>query len=278
MTPTVTALQLRRRIVEASKQRRRPSVLPAAMPPAGVVTAYTSELVALSRELDRAFAEELSRHGIPVRADAQGEAPAPAKIRGRLEAIAARIVGRRSLLITVATIAGRTSAWSRQQWSRQVKAALGVDLSGDLDLAKLTDGFRRENVRLIKSLAADKVARVHRVLTAAGTGTRVEDIAARIRDATAATESRAALIARDQVLSLNSQVTQARHQAAGVQEYVWRTSRDERVRPAHRALDGTRHAYREPPVVDPRTGRREHPGQDFQCRCTAEPVIPGLDG
>ncbi len=51
------------------------------------------------------------------------------------------------------------------------------------------------------------------------------------------------------MLKLNGEIAQARHKAAGVTEYVWRTSRDERVRSRHKALEGTRHAYSEPPVV-----------------------------
>ena len=106
---------------------------------------------------------------------------------------------------------------------------------------------------------------------------RVEDIAARIREETQATPARAQLLARDQVLKLNNSVTQARHQAAGVTEYIWRTSRDERVRSRHKELEGTQQAYASPPIVDRRTGRRAHPGGDYQCRCTAEPIIPRFE-
>ena len=102
-------------------------------------------------------------------------------------------------------------------------------------------------------------------------------VARAIEEATGASESHARLLARDQTLKLYSQVTQERHQAAGVTEYVWRSSRDERVRERHKALDGTRQKYSDPPVVDEATGRRAHPGDDFQCRCTADPVLPGID-
>lgn len=46
--------------------------------------------------------------------------------------------------------------------------------------------------------------------------------------------------------------------------YVWRTARDERVRPAHAANEGRVFAWRDPPP----TG---HPGEAHQCRCWAEP-------
>jgi SPP1 gp7 family putative phage head morphogenesis protein len=108
-------------------------------------------------------------------------------------------------------------------------------------------------------------------------GARVEEIAQRIAETTDATASRARLIARDQTLKLNAEITEARHRAAGVTEYVWRSSRDERTRERHKELDGTRHRYSDPPVIDERTGRRGNPGDDYQCRCTADPVITGFD-
>lgn len=91
------------------------------------------------------------------------------------------------------------------------------------------------------------------------------------------TQSRAELIARDQVLKLNAEVTQKRHEAAGIVEFVWSTSRDERVRPDHKVLEGKRYRYDDPPVVDRRRGTRGLPGIHFQCRCVAIPVIPGFD-
>lgn len=91
------------------------------------------------------------------------------------------------------------------------------------------------------------------------------------------TESRANLISRDQTLKLAGNVTAVRQQNAGVTEYTWSTSLDERVRGGHQELEGTRQSWLVAPVVDEKSGRRAHPGQDFQCRCVALPVIPELD-
>ena len=49
--------------------------------------------------------------------------------------------------------------------------------------------------------------------------------------------------------------------------YVWRTREDEKVRPSHAANDGKIFAWDNPPP----TG---NPGDDFGCRCTAEPFYP----
>jgi SPP1 gp7 family putative phage head morphogenesis protein len=116
---------------------------------------------------------------------------------------------------------------------------------------------------------------VKRVLRDAGSDTRVETITRRIREQTGATESRAVLIARTETTSLNANLTQARHEAAGITEFVWSTSRDERVRESHRELDGKRFAYDALPEIE---GEGRHlPGAFPRCRCVAVPVVPGLD-
>src|SRR5690606_6578233 len=81
---------------------------------------------------------------------------------------------------------------------------------------------------------------------------------------------RSEFTAREQIGKLNPKIQQERQQALGAETYIWRTSKDSRVRESHRALDGTRHRWDNPPIVDERTGRRAHPGEDFQCRCRAE--------
>ena len=81
------------------------------------------------------------------------------------------------------------------------------------------------------------------------------------------TTKRAKLIARDQSSKLNSALNQQRQQNFGVEEYVWRTSGDERVRDNHRSKNGKTFRWDDPPKD---TG---HPGQDVQCRCVAQPII-----
>ncbi len=273
---------LRERAAERSQRARRG--VPVALPPSAALSLYTGFLDRFSRDLDDAARDVLKGYGLRMDAG-EGDTDEPylkpehvAQIERDLRAAAMRLARDPGRLRIFDRVTSSVTAHSREQWARQVKALLGVDLPrGDPSFARLMDRFRRENTALIVSLAQDHVERVHRVLKDAGAGTRVETVRKRIQTETGAVRSRATLIARDQVLSLNAQVTQERHKAAGVTEYIWRTSRDERVRERHRELDGTRQRYDEPPVVDERTGRREHPGQDFQCRCTAEPVIPGFD-
>ena len=157
----------------------------------------------------------------------------------------------------------------------RARARLAEILRGFL-LASGATLWRHHNLSLIHKLAEEKVQRVRTVLEESP-GSRVEDLASRIQTETGTTRSHAELLARDQTLKLNGEIAQARHKAAGVTEYVWRTSRDERVRSRHKALEGTRQKYSEPPVVDEKTQRRAHPGGDYSCRCTADPILPGID-
>jgi SPP1 gp7 family putative phage head morphogenesis protein len=103
-------------------------------------------------------------------------------------------------------------------------------------------------------------------------GLRVEELRDRLLARGNVSESRAELVARDQTQKLAGTVNQIRQENAGVTQYVWSTSRDERVRPSHDALDGEIFDWATPP---PETG---HPGQDFQCRCVALPVVTELVG
>ncbi|WP_442880212.1 minor capsid protein [Aurantimonas sp. A2-1-M11] len=64
-----------------------------------------------------------------------------------------------------------------------------------------------------------------------------------------------------------------RHQQAGVASYVWMSSRDERVRERHRALDGKEYRYGEPAGAEQGLPR----GQPIQCRCVARGIVE-IDG
>lgn len=94
------------------------------------------------------------------------------------------------------------------------------------------------------------------------------------------TKSKANLLARDQVGTLSANLTRTRQESAGVEEYIWSSSGDERVRECHRELDGQKFRYDDPPAMWYMTkhgkvysGRHCNPGEDYQCRCVAKPVF-----
>jgi SPP1 gp7 family putative phage head morphogenesis protein len=282
---TTAAQLVARRLVVARSRARRPArrVVPAT-PPRGAIVAYTATLTDLGRAMDAVVLAALRRADV-VRRDApppDGDAPIqPARITRILRVVERRLrtlAGSPALALALEAVAARVDAWAGAQLVRQLRALNGIDPEKfGADTRALRTAFRDQNLALIRTMGRNKVSRVRAILREHGPGGRVEQIQRDIEAETGATPARAALIARDQVLSLNAQVTQARHEAAGITEYVWSTSRDERVRASHRALEGRTFAYADPPVVDAKSGRRENPGQDFRCRCVAVPVVPRDD-
>lgn len=87
------------------------------------------------------------------------------------------------------------------------------------------------------------------------------------------TANKAQFLARQETSLFFSKLSMTRAANAGVRRYRWSTSHDERVRTSHRELNGTIHSVDDPPIVDPKTGRRAHPGEDFNCRCSAVWVL-----
>lgn len=132
---------------------------------------------------------------------------------------------------------------------------------------------REENLDLIEAAGRAYAEDVREVMSDPDTfGMRVEDLKAKLIQRGSVSESRAELIARDQTLKLNAGLNKIRQTNAGVARYIWSTSRDERVRPMHQELDGEEFSWTEPPVTND-AGDTNHPGEDFQCRCVAVPII-----
>ncbi len=86
-------------------------------------------------------------------------------------------------------------------------------------------------------------------------------------------QGKAAFVAEGRTGRLISEFRQLRYAALGVQEYVWVTRGDERVREGHELLDRRTFAFSSPPITDRATGRRCNPGEDFGCRCSASPLL-----
>ena len=60
-----------------------------------------------------------------------------------------------------------------------------------------------------------------------------------------------------------------RQETLGIEQYIWRTMDDGKVRALHRQYDDRRFSWDNPPADG-------HPGDAFGCRCTAEPVLPDI--
>lgn len=165
-----------------------------------------------------------------------------------------------------------------KEWKRAIKATLGIDILEDYYLGdfykKQLDEWVKDNVDLIKSIPQNTLDKMKEIVyDGFAKGKTTTWIVKEIQQTYGVSRRRAELIARDQTAKLNGQIQRAQQMDAGIEEYIWYSCKDERVRKRHRELDGKTFSWHEPPVVDKRTGRRCHPGQDYQCRCIGRPVF-----
>ena len=182
--------------------------------------------------------------------------------------------------------ANMTKNKSEKEWKRIVKQTLGIDLFDDYykggfyeqALKKWID----DNVTKIKSIPTDTLGSMREViLNGFARGETVSTITKAIQEEYNISKSKAKSLARDQLATLNSQITQLQQRDAGCSKYKWSASHDSRVRDCHRELDGQIFSWDDPPEMWYETksrgvvytGRHCHPGEDYLCRCVAIPVF-----
>jgi len=76
-------------------------------------------------------------------------------------------------------------------------------------------------------------------------------------------EKKASLHAQTQISNLYGILERERYTKNGFKRYIWSTSKDGRVRPSHKALEGQVRNFGDIP----------EPNQEFRCRCTRLPVF-----
>lgn len=104
-------------------------------------------------------------------------------------------------------------------------------------------------------------------------GGRASNLEKEIQKRKKVSASKAKFLARQETSLLVSKYREQRYKSLGITTYQWQTSNDERVREDHKILDGTMQSWDSPPIVDRKTGRTAHAGEDFGCRCVAKPII-----
>lgn len=133
-------------------------------------------------------------------------------------------------------------------------------------LKPLAEGWISENTSLIKSLPTRFHPELEGIIRrGVMNGASVKTIKDQIKERYGVTDYRAKLIAQDQTLKLNADLTRYRLQSVGVEQYIWRSVQDSRVRPEHADRNGESYSWKE-------GAGGEHPGQPVRCRCRAEAI------
>ena len=243
-------------------------IVPMIQPSIGFEKAYQAEMTRLLQQAAVAYRDVIAP---AYRLKAAITTDADEQTLGQFATIMnafARLVSER-----VRELLGLESKRHTKTWLASAKKAFGIDLKGVVSeegLNAYLEAAALRNAGLIKGLTDDLVKRVSQDVTAALVeGDPVTKLTERVRKTLNVSASRAQLIAYDQTSKLTADLNKKRHMEAGIEEYIWRTSHDERVRARHRALEGRKYKYGEP------TGAEDglEPGQPIRCRCVAQAVV-----
>lgn len=255
--------------------------LPLQIPPFRIEAEYAAALTRIIRRATGAFVPLVAElpallapdeHVDGWRLDAGKKAATKAKIAAAAKAArnAVRVDEIEQLARKFST---QTSTHQRIQLGRQVRAAIGVDpLIRDPQLEEFRKQFVAENVRLIKRIPTRLHDSVAVLVDRAVDSARPHPALGRqIERRFGISERHAKLIARDQISKFHAKLNHKRQRDLGVSRFIWRAVGDERVRDLHDDFDGEEFAYDDPPENE--KGEPVLPGDDIQCRCSAEPVF-----
>lgn len=174
---------------------------------------------------------------------------------------------------------------SIDDWNEQVKDALGMQVNREYyedSMKYLVDNWIKTNVSKIQSIPAEYLSQVEEIIRwGYETHQPKVNVYKRLEKLIGLERSKAIAIGRDQMGTLDYELTRYEHESAGVSKYKWITRRDDRVRDCHRMLHGTIQNWNNPPadwyMTKSRgivyTGKYYHPGQAIGCRCKAQAVF-----
>lgn len=179
-------------------------------------------------------------------------------------------IGTQAKIVSNAFVEDTNNA-NKDRFYKAMNKAIGINIQTivqDEGLSDILTATTRSNVGLITSIPDEYFKQIETIVFDGVTrGNKASSMLKQIQKVGRTTQKRAKLIARDQTSKLNAALTQQRQINLGVDEYIWRTADDGRVRDSHRAHNGKTFRWDKPPTD---TG---HPGQDIQCRCVAQAII-----
>jgi len=190
---------------------------------------------------------------------------------------------------------GFVSEWNAthaEAFYETTTTATGINVAGfvsEQGIGDLMNALVETNVDQITDLKEASRKRVIDLVNNSLTGqeSKSPTLAASIKEAfNGVTTNQARFIARDQTQRAVNGMNRFRQERAGIEKYKWVTSRDSRVRDNHAKMDGLEVEWKTGKIIKtPLSIKRGlagknvkkvaggHIGQDYQCRCTASPIL-----
>ena len=151
------------------------------------------------------------------------------------------------------------------QLSKESRKAISTKWSNNMEL--WIQDFTRSEIKELRQRVAEKAFQ----------GARYEEIAKVIEESYGVSSRKAKFLASQETRLMVTTLKEARYTEAGINEYRWRCvagSPNHPVRPSHKILDGKIFSWNDPPITtaanEPQ--RKNNPGQDYNCRCYAQPI------
>lgn len=141
------------------------------------------------------------------------------------------------------------------------KRVIGEDWGSNLDL--YIKGWTQDNILKLREQIQPHVM----------AGGRAEGLVKVIEDNYGVAARKAKFLARQETALLMAKFQETRYSDIGITKYRWSTAHDARVRHDHHELNGKVYRFDSPPVTNKKNGARNNPGQDFNCRCVAIPIV-----
>lgn len=153
---------------------------------------------------------------------------------------------------------------------REMEGPVGIRIQELInDNARLISTFPDDIAELVANFIKDESEK----------GIRADRIAKTlIKQFPEVTRGRINLISRTETSKAGAALTRARSEELGLDWYQWMTSKDVRVRPSHKNLEGVVIAWSDPPAPDlllniKSTLGHAHAGEFPNCRCYSAPLI-----
>lgn len=203
-----------------------------------------------------------------------------------------------SLKRTLLSMGVLISVFNRKQWEKMTKQQFGFEpFIYEKWENSILNFWVNRNVNLIKGLTDEYRKKIiDTIFSENAKGLSVAELQSKLKKINSTfSDYRTNLIAKDQINKINNQLAEQRQKDAGVETYIWRTAKDERVvgNPSgkyptgnevhhnHWIMEGLLCRWDDPTVYSDDNGAiwkkrtsempQVHPGEEINDRCIAEP-------
>lgn len=145
--------------------------------------------------------------------------------------------------------------------------------------AKIAEEYTNDLKKYIKDWTEEEIGQLRKTVQKHSlSGFRYEDLIKGIQRRYDVSKGKAKFLARQETSLLMTKFKETRYTDAGVVQYRWGCvagSKNHPVRPWHKKLEGKIFRWDDPPITTApgEPPRRNNPGEDFNCRCFARPVV-----